>query len=74
MRYAKKAAALLLAFAFTLGMAGCKKKEDPGKEEIAWFDSKTVDIALPYNESEYNSLVSKLAGCCPCQLRKALSQ
>lgn len=62
MRYAKKAAALLLALAFTLGMAGCKKKEDPGKEEIAWFDSKTVDIALPYNESEYNSLVSKLAG------------
>ena len=62
MRYVKKASALILALAFTLGIAGCKKKEDPGRDDNAWFDSKTVDIALPYNESEYNALNSKFVG------------
>ena len=61
-RYAKKASALILALAFTLGFAGCKKKEDPGRDDNAWFDSKTVDIALPYNEAEYNNLYSKFVG------------
>ena len=62
MLHAKKAAALLLAFAFMLGAAGCKKKEDPDKDKNAWFDSKTIDIRLPYDSSEYNALNADFVG------------
>ena len=62
MRHAKKAAALLLAFTFMLGAAGCKKKEDPDEDKNAWFDSKTIDIRLPYDRSEYNALNADFVG------------
>ena len=55
--------ALLLVLSVALGMAGCKKDKQKEKEkEAAWYNSKTVDIKLPYNESEYNSLNSSFAG------------
>jgi len=53
--------ALLLVLSMALGFAGCKKKK-PEQKEAAWYNSKTVDIRLPYNESEYNSLDSNFAG------------
>lgn len=53
--------ALLLVLSVALGMAGCKKDKQKEKE-AAWYNSKTVDIKLPYNESEYNSLNSSFAG------------
>ena len=55
--------ALLLVLSVALGMAGCKKDKQKEKEkEAAWYNSKTVDIKLPYDESEYNSLNSSFAG------------
>ena len=61
--HAKKAVALILALAFSLGAASCKKKkEDPEKDLNAWFDSKTIDIELPYNEADYNQLSSSFVG------------
>ena len=61
--HAKKAVALILALAFSLGAASCKKKkEDPEKDLNAWFDSKTIDIELPYNEADYNQLNSSFVG------------
>ena len=53
--------ALLLVLSVALGVAGCKKDKQKEKE-AAWYNSKTVDIKLPYNESEYNSLNSSFAG------------
>ena len=53
--------ALLLVLSVALGMAGCKKDKQKEKE-AAWYNSKTVDIKLPYDESEYNSLNSSFAG------------
>ena len=47
--------ALLLVLSVALGMAGCKKDKQKEKE-AAWYNSKTVDIKLPYDESDYNSL------------------
>ena len=61
MKFAKKSAALILVLSMALGLAGCKK-EKPQEKEPAWYDAKSVDIRLPYNESEYNSLNSSFVG------------
>ena len=60
MKDIKKITALLLALAVPAGMASCKK--EPVKDEEAWFNATTIDLDLPYNAEDYDTISSHFAG------------
>ena len=60
MKYTFRKTAHLLVLSMVLVIAGCAKKNAKG--DGAWYDSKNIDLELPYKEEEYETLETELVG------------